>query len=269
MNIFIVEDEPVILEGITNTVQKVCPDDVVYSFLNPENAISMAKQVQTHIVFLDIELGEMNGIEAARELKRIYPLVNIVFVTSYSEYVMEAMRMHASGYILKPVTEERIRYELDDLRIPPHQIKKAGLWVRAFGQFEVFMDGVPVKFRYSKTKEMYALLIDRRGAMCTSGEVVAALWEDDLEDEQKKINYLKQLRKDLFDTFRDLNISHTIARQRNGIGVLVDDTPCDFYDWMAGDPQAILSYRGEYMTQYSWAENTQGWLFRTEREGLR
>ena len=70
------------------------------------------------------------------------------------------------------------------------------MFAQTFGNFELFVDGEPVAFKYNRTKEVVALLVNNRGAQTTNGEIIAALWEDD-GDPEKKASYLRNLRQDL------------------------------------------------------------------------
>lgn len=80
--------------------------------------MAWAEENVCDVAFLDIQMRSMTGLELAKQLKERQPNVNIIFVTGFSEYTGEAIQLHASGYIEKPVTEEKIRRELDNLRHP-------------------------------------------------------------------------------------------------------------------------------------------------------
>ena len=85
--------------------------------------------------------------------------MNIIFVTGFSEYTGDAMRLHASGYIMKPVTTEAVKSELDDLRFPIIPKDNSLLRVQCFGNFDVFTpDGKPMHFERSRSKEIFAYL---------------------------------------------------------------------------------------------------------------
>lgn len=131
------------------------------------------------------------------------------------------------------------------------------IWIQCFGNFEVFADGEPIKFTYSKTKELLAFLVDRKGAFCSNGEIIAALWEDN-GNSVKKSSYLRDLKADLLATFNAYNVGNSIRKQRGVMAVSLDKIACDYYNWIQGDIQAINAYRGEYMSQYSWGEFTLG-----------
>ncbi|MEG1579371.1 MAG: hypothetical protein RR336_11465, partial [Oscillospiraceae bacterium] len=181
----------------------------------------------------------------------------IIFVTAYKKYALEALSLHSSGYVMKPVTREKIEHELEHLRYPVSMQAKHKVWIQCFGNFEVFADDEPIKFSYNKTKELLAFLVDRKGAFCSNGEIIAALWEDD-GDIMKRSSYLRDLKADLLATFTALGVEECIRKQRGVMAVSLDQIACDYYSWMQGDIEAINAYRGEYMSQYSWGEFTLG-----------
>ena len=75
-------------------------------------------------------------------------------------------------------------------------------------------------------------------------------------------SYLKNLRHDLANTLESLGCSEALVRRRGMIGIVTSEIDCDYYDFLAGKPGAEMSYGGEYMSQYSWAEYTNGELER-------
>ena len=113
------------------------------------------------------------------------------------------------------------------------------------------MDGKSLAFKYSKTKEILALLINNRGAQTTNGEIIATLWED---DEESKASYLSNLRQDLQNILTNNGISDIIVKQRGSMGIAVDHIECDLYDWLEKKKDSQYNYLGDYMNQYSWAE---------------
>ena len=106
----------------------------------------------------------------------------------------------------------------------------------------------------------FAYLIDRRGAGCTVGELCAVLWEDRQADKRMKSQcrvVMGALRKDLAAH----GIDDILVKSWNTWGIDVSKISCDYYDFLKKDSVAVNSFRGEYMTQYSWAEMTTGSLF--------
>ena len=264
MVIIAADDEKLALECLTDAIREVVPDGEIHSFRNPEETLTFAKEHSCDIAFLDIEMRGTNGIELAKKMKLINPKINIIFTTGYSDYMGDAFSLHASGYIMKPVTPEKIRAEMENLRHPVMPPEKKRIRIKTFGNFEVFVDGQPVKSQYNKTKELLAYLVDRNGSLCGNAEIADVLWEEDgIADHN---SYLKAIKSDLLSMFEKLGCEDILVRQRGKIGLRPEKVDCDYFDWLAGKPYAINAYRGEYMIQYSWSEFTHGSIETTVAE---
>lgn len=245
MKILAVDDECSALDHLVACLREAKPTAAVSAFSNPGDALRSAVEASYDVAFLDIEMPQMNGLELAQRLQETQPEINIIFVSAHKEYACSAFALHASGYICKSVTSSAIEEELAHLRhrVPPEREKRIVL--HTFGNFEVYCDGVPVEFRYTKTKEMLAWLTDRRGALCSNNELMAVLWEDDIKE-----SYFRNIRADLLNTLPE----EIFVRQRGKVALRTDLVSCDYYDWIKGIPEAINAYNGEYMAQYSWGE---------------
>ena len=187
MKILCVDDEPLALKMLEMSVKKAKPDAEVSAFRKPRELLEAAQQGGCG----------MNGVELAKELKTVNPKMNIIFVTGFSDYAGDAMSLHASGYIMKPVNQAKVEKELADLRFPIVPKKNAKLRVQCFGNFDVFTpDGAHVRFERSKAKEVFAYLVHKQGSSCTTRELFAAIFED--EPYEKKLqNLLPSVRKRL------------------------------------------------------------------------
>ena len=259
MNIIAVDDEKLALESLLSSILKAAPTDTVNGFRNAEQALSFVWDNPCDVAFLDIELRDMNGVDLARKISAIHPQVNIIFTTGYSDYTGQAFELHASGYIMKPVTPDKVQKEMEVLRYAVEQKEEKRLKVRTFGNFEVFKDNQPLEFRYTKTKELLAYLVDRAGSLCSNNEIICTLWDDEL-DVSSHISYMKNVRGDLIKALGDVGAEDIIVRQRGKLGVRMDRLDCDLYAFMQGDPEAMKMYHGEYMNQYSWGEYEKGKL---------
>ncbi|MDO4270801.1 MAG: response regulator [Eubacteriales bacterium] len=261
MTILAVDDEPVALDVLCRAIRETEPDCALFDFADPWKALGAVESggVIPDVAFLDVEMFDLTGLELAKRLKDVCARVNIVFVTGYAEYMGEAFRIHASGYILKPVQPQAIRMELDDLRRPVKRADDGRLRVQCFGNFEVFLGERPLEFSRSKTKELFAYLVNRRGAACTVRELAAALWED-RPDSAALQSHLRQLVKDLTDTLAAVGASKVLCKQRGRMAVRPEAFSCDYYDFIQGDVQVVNAYMGEYMAQYSWAEFVVAYL---------
>lgn len=255
MNIVAIDDEKLAVESLIGAIKDAEPTSTITGFSHSEDLLSFVEQNPIDIAFLDIEMRDTNGIALAKKLKLLKPLLNIIFVTGYSEYATEAFQLHVSGYVQKPATKQKIEQEIKNLRHPIIPPTEKSIKVQCFGNFEIFVSDIPVKFKYLKTKEICAFLIDRKGASVTNGEIMATLWEDDAKTKE---SYFRNLVADLQNTFSLLGYSDIVVKQRGSISIVTEKITCDYYDWNKGLPYAINLYQGEYMTQYSWAESTLG-----------
>ena len=254
MRILGIDDEPMMRELLEMAVTEARPDAEVHIFEQQEDLLSEAKEHGCDIAFLDIHMWGMTGVELAKHLKEINPKMNIIFVTGFSEYTGEAMKMHASGYIMKPVTKEKVEEELSDLRFPIVPKNDALLKVQCFGNFDAFTpDGTLVHFERKKSKEILAYLVHRHGSSCSIKEIGAVLFEDAPYD-KKQLNYIQQLISSMIKTLKAAGAEEVIIKDYNSLAVKVDKLDCDYYRFIELDAGAVNAYQSEYMSQYYWAE---------------
>ena len=249
MKFLAVDDENIQLLKLVDAIKEVAPDNEVVTFHNPLEVLEYPEVASFDVAFLDIEMPGMNGVELAKRLKEVNPSINIIFVTGYTEYALDAYSLHASGYLTKPITSERIKLELDDLRFPmPRGGRIKRIRVQCFGDFEVYCEEEPLKFARSKTKEMLAYLVDREGAMVKLDELSKVLFNEE------KASYMRNLVADLVKTFKAVGEEGIIIKHFNSIGVDKYAFECDYYDYINNEPYAVKKYRGEYLNQYPWAK---------------
>ncbi len=253
MKILAVDSSRAVLEEITGFVRELYPEEEVLCFESSLEALAKARSEEIDIAFLAVDLPELNGLDLGQYLVELYPLINLIYLAEGKECGYEAMALHASGYILKPVLQENVKREMEDLRHSAVQKNHKRLFAQTFGNFELFVDGKPIEFKYSKTKEIMALLINNRGAQTTNGEIIATLWEDD-GDPEKKASYLSNLRQDLQNTMTRYKLNGIILKRRGSMAIAMDRIECDLYDWLEKKQKSQYHYMGDYMNQYSWPE---------------
>ena len=242
MRILCVDDEPLMLKMLEMAVKEAKPDADVTAYKKQADLLEDARQNGCDVAFLDIHMRGMNGVELAKELKAVNPKMNIIFVTGFSEYTGDAMSLHASGYIMKPVTKEKIEKELSDLRFPIVPKSNALLRVQCFGNFDVFLpDGSHMHFERQRSKEVFAYLVHRQGSSCTTRELAAALFEDEL---------IYAMIKSL----KAVGAEEAVVRSYNALAVNPDVLDCDYYRFKELDAGAVNAYQNEYMSQYYWAD---------------
>ena len=117
-NVIMVDDNKIILSGGLAIIKEVMPNAVTTGFVKPADAIEYAKANPVALAVLDIEMGNISGIDVCRELLEINPHTNVVFLTAYPLYAVDAWDTGASGFMLKPLTAESVREQLKKLRYP-------------------------------------------------------------------------------------------------------------------------------------------------------
>ncbi len=251
-----VDDEPFLLEELRDALKQARPDAEILTFARPREALAAAETQAVDAAFLDIEMGSMTGLELAERLKRLQPDLHIIFVTGHQEYALQAFRVHATGYLLKPICQEDLNRELTFLyeKRQPGKIR-----VQTFGGFEIYVNGEPVKFGRSKSKELLAYLIDRRGASVTTGDAYAILFEDMKATASGK-GYFRNVIRDMKESLKAVGADHILLRDFNRLAIVPELLDCDYYRFLQGDPAAVNQYRGDYLPQYSWAEFRNGEL---------
>ena len=117
-NIILVDDNAVILNGGLSIIEEVIPNASVTGFTKPMEAVEFAKANSVALAFLDIEMGSVSGLDVCRELLEVNPHTNVVYLTAYGNYSLDAWSTGACGFVLKPITPEGIREQLKKLRYP-------------------------------------------------------------------------------------------------------------------------------------------------------
>ena len=116
-----------------------------------------------------------------------------------------------------------------------------------------------VEFQRAKSKELFAYMIDRKGAMCSTAELCGILFEDREQDRRLK-NQIRVFRQKLGEDIERIGAGEVLVKGWNASGVDCQKIQCDYYDFLKEEPYAVNSFQGEYMMQYSWAELTLGAL---------
>ena len=117
-NVIMVEDSKVILTEGLNVLGEVMPNATITGFIWPLEAIEYAKANRIALAVLDIELGTASGLDLCRTLLEINPRTNVVFLTAYPDYSLDAWNTDACGFMVKPLTQESVREQLKKLRYP-------------------------------------------------------------------------------------------------------------------------------------------------------
>lgn len=256
MRIIAIDDEALALDYLTSTLKTIRPEEEIIPFDDPDELLSYAQDNHIDIAFLDIRIYDTTGLEIAKKLKGMHPRINIIFVTAYGEYVSDAMRMHASGYLTKPFSAEDLKRELADLRYEVEEDDSDAtiMTAKCFGNFEIFNStGDIIKFSRAKSKEAFAYLVCRNGSSCTIGELVGILFEDEPIDAKKK-SYIQKIISIMIKDLEAAGVEGVIRKNYNSIAIDAKLIDCDYFKLLADKTRTDLEYNGEFMSQYSWAE---------------
>ena len=250
MKAIAVDDELYMLEALEEAVSMSQDIKQVERFSSCSAALSYAAENSIDIAFLDINMRGIGGLGLAEKLTELQPRCKIVFCTGYEEYAVSAFQLHASGYLMKPITAEAVQKEIDHIKGVKATEKL--LTIKCFGNFEVLYQGESLPFKRKKTKELLAVLVDRNGAGMTAKQVCAILFPD-YSDDVRNAAYLRQLVLDLKNTLKMVGAEDVFRHERPYYRIDINLIRCDYLSYLdTGTP----NFHGEYMTQYSWAEST-------------
>ena len=261
MRAICVDDEKLITDYVVSLCRGLPPLTEAEGFTRARDALAWLKENSADLALLDIDMPDMNGLTLAAEIKKISPDTAIIFLTGFSEYAVKAFELRASGYLLKPVSKEKLAAEVVYALSGKRNMPEGHVQAKTFGNFDLFVDGKLVTFRQSKCKELLAYLIDRQGSSVTRAEAFAILYEDRMYDRPMQKQFDVIIRS-LRDTLEEYQISEILEMKRGTLRIVPELISCDAWRFFSGDTDAINAYRGEYMNAYSWAEETESFLSR-------
>ena len=251
MRILIVDDEIKAVRDLELSLREVVPSAEIGTATKADTALEMFAEREFDVAFLDVNMPVKDGMTIAKEMIKLRPKINIIMVTAYPQYALDAVKLYVCDYIVKPALPEDLSRALEHLRYPVPEENHERLYVRCFGSFEVFYDGEPVHFNRAKVKELFAYLIDRNGSTATNAEIRAVLWQDKASDEEKQQKYFALIVHELRSWLEELGLSDIFLQSRNAYAIVPDKINCDYFAALIKNE--IEGYKGEYMTQYNWA----------------
>lgn len=250
MRAIAVDDEIYMLENLQEAVEASSDIEEVETFSSCSAALAYAAENPIDIAFLDINMRGIGGLGLAEKLMELQPRCKVVFCTGYEEYAVPAFKLHASGYLVKPITAEAVQKEIDHIK--GIKATEKLLTIKCFGHFEALYNGEVLPFKRKKAKELLAVLVDRNGAGVTAKQICAILFPEDTDD-VKNMAYLRQLVLDLRNTLKMVHAEGVFQHDTPYYRIAPNLVRCDYHSFLeTGKPE----FRGEYMTQYSWSEAT-------------
>ncbi|MDR3318175.1 MAG: response regulator [Clostridiales bacterium] len=256
MKIIVVDDE---LAALSNFFTHVVDDpELEYKMFRdePAAALEYAERIQPDAAFLDINMPSINGVALAEKLIGINPRIGIVFISGYAqneEEIAARLGSNLKGFCYKPYDSQELYRFLTALCIESG-IKAR---IRAFGLFDIQLRGKSLNFSCAKSKELLALLVDKRGARVPMDIAIACLWPDRPTEQSKRLYRDAVIR--LRITLKEYGLSGLVSFFRGELAVNPDLADCDY--WLALDSNVFSGFFGEYMIQYAdWSAETQNYL---------
>ncbi|MBE9913749.1 response regulator [Paenibacillus donghaensis] len=288
MKALLVDDEPLALIGLQKTLEREISDiEVVASYSDPKEAVAGALKFLPDVVFLDIRMPEIDGLQLARQIQAAVPGIEIVFVTGYNQYAVNAFELYALDYLMKPIQRKRLQQTITRIR---EKLSMKGLvkssatdppLISCFNRIGFKSPGMElqsVKWRTSKAQELFAFLLHHRHRTVSRSVLLELLWPDIEEAKAAQhlytaIYHIRQtLKKHKMDMI-SIRVGDVQAGYQLEIGEArvdvemweydmkqlgdIDADTCDAYEHVLG------MYTGDYLGEYEflWAEH--------ERERLR
>lgn len=260
----LVDDMPKARKVLRRMLEKIEDIEVIGEMNNAIEAIQFVENNSVDLVFIDIEMPGISGIEGAIQISRRGNPPLVVFVTAYMDYMLDAWKTEAIYYIVKPYLQEDVEEAVkkycritDKLSVTSEKdIKEGILRINCFPVFHVEKDGIAVPFKSKRSKELMAYLIHCKGTWLENADVCANILEE-MDEEKAKNNlrtYIRRLKLEL----EAVGESHIIEQAYGKIRINTENVECDYYQYLLGNTRL---FEGEYLREYSWAEPTVAIMF--------
>jgi two-component system, LytTR family, response regulator len=281
----IIDDEKNAIEALRNVIADFDQIEIVGTFINPLKALEQMRELTHHVVFLDIEMPGIQGLEMAEKILELDRAHQIVFITAYDQYAVEAFEVNAIDYLLKPVRRERMAKTIEKLlgsskifRENKEPYKEGR--ITCFGAFQLQLDpehGKEVKWRTNKARELFAYLVHHRRKSVHKEKIIADLWPD--MEIERAIVYLHSCIYQIRKVIKRYGLDEWMKVEYHGHSYLLvmDGISCDSDEFVntASSIQEITQekillyeraatlYRGHYFEEndYPWANEFKQQLF--------
>lgn len=228
MRIAAVDDETHVLERFERMVLGISELKLCSLFETGEQLLAYLKENRLDAVFLDIEMPGVNGLQLSEQIQNLNENIEIIFVTAFNQYAVEAFEVQALDYILKPLTEDRLAKSVNRLLKTCKTTNVQGnLFVQCLGEFEVFVNGEALTWKNTKAKEVFAFLIHKNGVPVSWEKIADAVWPD-YNSEKAQTNFHATtylLRKRLAEA----GLSQILESVRGNYRIVTDKVDCDIY----------------------------------------
>lgn len=257
MRTILIEDEPFLLHMMERFIHEEPAFDWMGSFTDPMEALDYLNTQEIDLIFLDIEMPQINGIELA---KRLPAQTQVVFTTAHRHYAVEAFDLHATHYLLKPITSQMIRdlvprvtsrYEATHRTKPTRSCT-----IQCFDHFSVTTsNGEFIKWPTQKTEELFAYMLFHQNQVMNKWLIAEALYPN-TDDPQRALHNVYNLVYRLKKTLTEYQMDASVQTMNNGYSLHLDTCRCDYYEWLAATdkpfPISEVKTRLFVDKDYSW-----------------
>lgn len=259
----LVDDMPKARRVLRRMLEKIEGVEIVAEMGNAIEAIQYVETHEVDLVFMDIEMPGMLGMEGTKRISEMENPPLIIFVTAYMEYMLDAWKTQAIYYIVKPYLQEDVEEAIQKYKLIRHkdqrftsETKDEVVKVSCFPIFRVEKNGIVVHFSSKRSKELMAYLIHCKGGWVDNADICAHVLEG--MDEEKAKNNLRTYIRRLKLTLEAVGAAHIIEQSYGKIRINTENVECDYYQYLVGKTEL---FEGEYLREYSWAEPTVAVMF--------
>jgi len=223
-----VDDELHALERFERIALEIKELKICGLFETGEELLNYLKKEPLDVVFLDIEMPDVDGLQLSEQILDLHENIDIVFVTAFNQYAVEAFELQALDYIMKPLTEERLGKTVRKLLKNKKIVAPIGKpFIQCLGDFEIFKNGQALTWKNSKAKEVLAFLVHKEGVPVNWEKVANAVWPD-YNAEKAQTNFHATtylLRKKLAEA----GLTHILDSGRGNYRIMTEQIDCDLY----------------------------------------
>lgn len=185
MDIILIDDEVLLLNLLEHKIRELTNATIVGKYSNPHQGLYEVQKKQPDIVFIDIAMPELNGIELAKEIKESNANIKIVFLTAYDQYAIKAFDLGVDDYILKPINDDRLLETFS--RISKETITEPNINTQYyigcfhslhFREYNKSKNIIDIKWRTNKSREVFAFLLHNRDKQVRKDVIVDLIWAD-------------------------------------------------------------------------------------------
>ncbi|MBU5354685.1 response regulator [Paenibacillus barcinonensis] len=215
MRVVIVDDERLAIMRLQHILEGIEEVEVVATYTNYSELLNDFPRLQPDAAFLDIDMPGMNGLELAANLQGMELDTEIVFITAYDQYALDAFRVNALDYLLKPVDEIALRNTIHRIfkrkERAPAKKKESTARIQCFGHYIVsrLSDGSPVDFPTAKAEELLAYFLIHRDTSLSKWSICESLWpeHEPQKAEQNLHTTVFRMKKTLLDNGIQIQLS--------------------------------------------------------------